>query len=274
MHSIKTLRKGFSLVELSIILVTIGLLIGGVMVGQSLVDSFKIQKTMTVINELHLAAQRFKQVYNYPPGDLPNAHSLFGAGCGVNAITSNISSNNNGCNGDGNGYINISNTYPAYSTNPTEARLFWMHLSEAGMLEKSNGAKYSRLLFTSATWDKPNFIANSPQIPLNETYLLVHAPVWDSNYTTQPSGSQSTYAFITVGGKTPGNIFGTPGPLIRQAMAIDTKMDDGHANKGIVRSNGSNACIDDTTLTWTQTPDDPDTESCVMFFFQPKGFQN
>lgn len=64
-------RSGFTLVELSIVLVVIGLLIGGILVGQSLIDSAKLNSTVRQIGQFDAGVMAFKAKYNYLPGDAP-----------------------------------------------------------------------------------------------------------------------------------------------------------------------------------------------------------
>ena len=63
------MKKGFTLVELSIVLVIIGLLIGGVLVAQSLIDSAKIQSTIKILGQSDIAISNFKDRYRQLPGD-------------------------------------------------------------------------------------------------------------------------------------------------------------------------------------------------------------
>ena len=63
--------KGFTLVELSIVLVIIGLLIGGILVGQSLIGSSKTIALVRQIQQIEAAAATFKSKYKYLPGDAP-----------------------------------------------------------------------------------------------------------------------------------------------------------------------------------------------------------
>jgi len=66
-------KKGFTLVELSIVLVIIGLLIGGILVAQSMIESSQIQKMGSVAGQLHAAIKMFKDNTGYYPGDAPGA---------------------------------------------------------------------------------------------------------------------------------------------------------------------------------------------------------
>jgi len=68
-YSDDRLRKGFTLVELSIVLVIIGLLIGGILVAQSMVDSTKVQRFVGEVNQYMTAIHNFKTKYNQLPGD-------------------------------------------------------------------------------------------------------------------------------------------------------------------------------------------------------------
>ena len=79
------MRKGFTLVELSIVLVIIGLLIGGVLKGKSMIENAKIKRFQNDIKSLTAAVYTYQDKYGYYPGDDPNGNS---------------------CQGDGNGYIN------------------------------------------------------------------------------------------------------------------------------------------------------------------------
>ena len=62
-------KSGFTLVELSIVLVVIGLLIGGILVGRSLIDSAKINKQIQQIEQIQIAVNQFKNKFKSLPGD-------------------------------------------------------------------------------------------------------------------------------------------------------------------------------------------------------------
>jgi prepilin-type N-terminal cleavage/methylation domain-containing protein len=64
---------GFTLIEMSIVLVIIGLLVGGVLVGQDLIRAAQVRKTGTLIEQLNTAVNTFKLKYNCLPGDCANA---------------------------------------------------------------------------------------------------------------------------------------------------------------------------------------------------------
>jgi prepilin-type N-terminal cleavage/methylation domain-containing protein len=70
-HKPKT--SGFTLVELSIVLVIIGLIVGGVVGGQSLIKSAKITDLVSTIKETKVAVRAFDLQYDALPGDMANA---------------------------------------------------------------------------------------------------------------------------------------------------------------------------------------------------------
>jgi len=66
----KKLRKGFTLVELAIVLVIIGLIVSSVMIGQTLVKSASIRAAIQQIDAVQSGVNAFRSKYRGLPGDL------------------------------------------------------------------------------------------------------------------------------------------------------------------------------------------------------------
>lgn len=62
-------RQGFTLVELSVVLVIVGLLIGGILVAQSMIQTVKAQVMISNLLQYEVAVGNFKTNYKYYPGD-------------------------------------------------------------------------------------------------------------------------------------------------------------------------------------------------------------
>lgn len=94
-------KSGFTLIELSVVLVVIGLIIGGILVGKNLIETANIRAQTSQIHNIEAQTTTFQLKYNCLPGDCPNATSLFGTSFGTSTIN----------NGDGDGNIRSIYTY-------------------------------------------------------------------------------------------------------------------------------------------------------------------
>ena len=65
------MRKGFTLVELSIVLVIVGLLIGGVLKGKGMIESSKIKRVKSDADGIVAAVNTYQDRYGAFPGDDP-----------------------------------------------------------------------------------------------------------------------------------------------------------------------------------------------------------
>ncbi|WP_353686014.1 prepilin-type N-terminal cleavage/methylation domain-containing protein [Thermodesulfovibrio sp. 3462-1] len=123
----KSLRnsKGFTLVELAIVLVIIGIIIGAVLKGQELINNAKIKRAYNQYREILAAVYTYYDKYNYYPGDDPNAKGRWPS------VT----------NGDGNGLIavGIGSTAPNFACTGTgtEQCDLWAELRLANILTGS-----------------------------------------------------------------------------------------------------------------------------------------
>ena len=68
MQSVKY-QKGFTLVEMAIVLVIGGMMLGAVMKGQGMIENFKAKKLMTDIESISIACLTYLNMYNALPGD-------------------------------------------------------------------------------------------------------------------------------------------------------------------------------------------------------------
>jgi len=111
----KPSQKGFTLVEIAIVLVIIGLLVALILKGQEMVTQAKIKSVIADFNGTSAAYYAYRDRYRAVPGNDPNAATRW------SGATS----------GDGDGHIG--GLYN--SATPTdESRLWWDHLRRAGLI--------------------------------------------------------------------------------------------------------------------------------------------
>ena len=63
-------QQGFTLIELSIVLVIIGLIVGGILVGQDLIKAAEIRATVAQVEKYNAAVNTFRTKFNAIPGDI------------------------------------------------------------------------------------------------------------------------------------------------------------------------------------------------------------
>lgn len=237
------MKNGFTLVELSIVLVIIGLLIGGILVGQSMIESAKINSVVRQVQQLNILVGQFKSTYRYYPGDLPDAYSYFGANCGPNSVKGGISFQVPGCNGDGDGIVK--------SSHPNESDNFWWHMSLSGIGDFN---------YTSPFLDQ-EFIADQ-NIPSSEFDTILRANNGASDGFVLGMHKLLTSTTITDTSTIP--------PAI--AYSIDNKLDDGNSITGKVKerrsfytSGGNGPCSEHRTTGLYDL--NVTTDACTLYFF-------
>ena len=109
-----TKQKGFTLVEIAIVLVIIGLLLGGILKGQEMITQAKIKNVIADFSGISAAYYGYQDRYRAIPGDDSGATRWSGAAAG-----------------DGNG--TVAGTYNSTTAN-AESRLWWDHLRRAGFV--------------------------------------------------------------------------------------------------------------------------------------------
>ncbi len=113
-----TKQKGFTLVEIAIVLVIVGLLIGGVLKGQEMITNAKLKRIESDNAGIAAAMFSYQDRYTQLPGDDDDAENRFDGYVAAD-------------NGDGNGLITGLWT-PAAATDETAK--FWKHLRAAGLI--------------------------------------------------------------------------------------------------------------------------------------------
>ena len=118
-------QSGFTLIEIAIVLVIIGLLIGGVLKGQELINSAKVKNLATDFKNIPVFIYGYQDKFKALPGDDSAAVTHLGAACVAPCL------NSTGSNGVIGG---VSATDKWDSTVATdETQLFWIHVRLAGL---------------------------------------------------------------------------------------------------------------------------------------------
>lgn len=110
---------GFTMIELAIVLMVMGIIAGAVFKGQDLLEAAKVRAVLNDFNRFKTAVTHYQETYSALPGDDPYASNHFG----VDASS-----------GNGDGII----------AGDSEERSFWVHLFKAGYInsDKTPSSKF------------------------------------------------------------------------------------------------------------------------------------
>ncbi len=195
-------KKGFTLVELSIVLVIIGLLIGGILVGQSLIESAKMQSFIRKVGQYDAAVGLFDDKF----GNLPGDNGLFGTTCSGTCV-------------DGDGTISSTALLVPTLFNG-EVGAFWADLAASGLKnENGNGGSFDAIRDAATT--APLLNTHLPEADVGTNTGIYAYGIGGANFYYVGANTANTLAFD--GGIKPAD-----------AIAIDAKLDDGSGFEGDV----------------------------------------
>lgn len=218
------LDRAFTLIELAIVIVVIGLGIGGIFVGQDMIHTSNLNKTISNKEKYIAAIMTFKTKYGCAPGDCPNASTLFPA-------------ENNVVDGNGNGLIESGNT------DSGEHFQLWLHLQLAGLIEgKYLGSAWTPSGYHGTLDYYPG--VNSPKSQLRDTVgYSIRWVGYNPPYTSWvevPGGDYGTIFAIGAAGYA---LYANGGLSAKEAKFIDIKYDDGIPITGKIIGINMNGCI-------------------------------
>ena len=239
------MQRGFSLVELSIVLVILGLLTGGILAGQSLIRASEIRAVVSEYQRYATATQTFRDKYLSVPGDMSNATRFWNrqvnqAWCVTNSSASVTTPGT--CDGDGDGLVE--NTAGAVSQS-SERFQIWRQLANAGLIE----GNYSGYTGSTAV-DAPVVGDNTPPGKVATTgwsayargnYAGLTAYLFAGDYGNELSLTRWTS--------------GTGSGFLKaeEVWSIDTKLDDGKPGKGFIFVWNIGECTDAGTGAGSET---------------------
>jgi len=197
-------RQGFTLVEISIVLVIIGLIVGGILVGRDLMHEAELRSVISDINQYKTAFNMFREKYNCLPGDCPNATDFLGSGT---------------ANGNGNGIWDS-------PVDNDEQRYVWEHMS----LSQLVGGNYSHTEYELGKALPASRVANAGYWAIYDCAAATPCPFWGRVSNEMIFGkSDSTNG--------PTNLSFNDGSLSPpDAYRVDSKIDDGNPSSGNMRA--------------------------------------
>ncbi|MBN66671.1 MAG: hypothetical protein CMM94_03785 [Rickettsiales bacterium] len=225
-------QAGFTLVELAIVLVILGLLAGGVTAGRSLIAANEITAAGTRGMELRMGVHQFKEQYLALPGDMADATSVWSGTA----------------NGNGDRQI----------ARDTEGYRAWQHMSLAQLID----GRYTGVSFGDNT--NPDGVpgTNVPSAPVSGAgFGIQHR----GDVAASDTGLFPRYYgnFITLGLQVVNSIPEAPFATGKEAYGIDRKFDDGIPGSGTIMTMESNGANCAGALQYNLANE---TDSCTLLF--------
>jgi prepilin-type N-terminal cleavage/methylation domain-containing protein len=220
------LMAGFTLIELSIVLVIIGLIVGGILVGQDLIKAAAIRSQIAQIEKLNAAVNTFRMKYNAVPGDIIPAVAVnYGLLQLTNTTGAQGMGDNNGVIEDGSAAGGGSNT----NTFGGEISAFWRHLSDANLVDGQFGTTSNSVILQASGLPTGNVNNISQSIPTAKLGRSLSVTIMSGEgtnyYDLLPITKIATTGVYTIGAQ---------GMTPTEASNIDTKIDDGQPETGVV----------------------------------------
>mgnify|MGYP001209737569 CR=1 FL=1 len=203
-------QKGFTLVELAVVMIIVGLLIGGILKGQELITNAQVASAVTQTKGIDAAVSTFRDSYRALPGDMATATTRL-PNCAAGTACANTPTTNG----------RIEQAPDAVITAGQEAQIFFVHLAAADLI--TGVQNESDVVFGSGL----------PETPLGGGFLVgFHDTGVLGNNATARGGH-----YLSLRGAATAPAAGT-GPLnAAQAARIDVKLDDGSPDSGSVFTN-------------------------------------
>lgn len=262
-------RSGFTLIEMSVVLVIIGFIAGGIMIGGDMIRQSRLRAVVSELDRYLKAIQTFQDKYYALPGDMSNAETYWGTDTTCPNNTSGLTTKRTvTCNGNANGKIGDSTTAGVLSSQ-TEWFRAWQQLANAQLIDGSYTGVRGADSGDGSTNQHAVVGQNVPASALEGAgwTLLYHlvsadtAEYWAASY-------QHAFHFgapYSAGGVTQHTMGGIMTGV--EAFGIDTKIDDGKPNTGKVMARHYNStvnagCTNSSSLYVTTTS----TRSCGLIF--------
>jgi prepilin-type N-terminal cleavage/methylation domain-containing protein len=222
----KSQQSGFTLVEIAIVLVIIGLLLGGILKGQELINSAKVKNLANDFRIIPTYIYGYQDKFKSIPGDdslVASTHLAGTSPVGVLATTPAGKIGNGVIDGNWNS-----------TTQTDEAYLFWQHVRLANL-------------------------AAGPTDPAAADYIPKNALGGDVGI------SSAATAQLQIAGMNGSYQICSKGILGKFAIQLDTQMDDGNTGLGSIRAVADGAALGAAGVVTTSIDPAASYTVCIVF---------